>query len=366
MDENKRESDNLEQPEHPADEPSPPEDEVLPSPADETSPDEADDAPVPTASAADADTEEAADESPDADEESAPEIAAEDVASPDEPAAELEDSEEDAESAEPVEDTEDSDAASDESATQPEEDTEAEATEADDAGFDDFDIESALAAVATLEHHDDDTDEYAADDEVDSPSDDIEDYRVVHEPAAPFTQPPFVTLSRGRGTSVVPALLLIVIGVWLTVTLTTTPDTLNPLLVIGILPGVIGITLIVRWLSTSRWERGSLLLGTICLFGGIVGVFIAVQDQFTLAADYPLFGAALGTAFIVTAALPRKKSGALFAVGAGLIAGSIAALFILRGTIAVDLTAILPTLAPILAVVVVVVLLLPLLIRQRG
>lgn len=348
MDENKRETDNLEQPEQAADE--------TPSQDTDTSSDDVDE---PVSSVTEPDAAEVADKV-------TPETVTDATADDDD----VEASEEDTESAAEASDDSTVEVADADPADNEREEPVADdaSSEAEEAGFDDFDIESALAAVATLEGEDETQAEeaYADDDKVGSPSDDIEDYRIVEEPTAPFNQPPFVTLSRGRGASVVPALLLIAIGVWLTVTLTTAPDTLNPLLLAGIVPVVTGVVLIVRWLSTSRWERGTLLLGTICLFAGLAGVFIALEEQFTLPADYPLFGAALGAAFMLTGSLPRKKSGALFAIGAGIVGGSVVALLMLRGAITVDLTTALPTIAPVLAVVVVAVLLLPLLIRQRS
>lgn len=81
-------------------------------------------------------------------------------------------------------------------------------------------------------------------------------------------QPPLATLERGTTPSVVPALLMIAVGVFLTFYLASG----NPMPAPQHLAGggliLFGISSLTWWLGTSRWARGSLLVGLACIAGG--------------------------------------------------------------------------------------------------
>jgi hypothetical protein len=87
-------------------------------------------------------------------------------------------------------------------------------------------------------------------------------------------QPPLATLERGTTPSVVPALLMIAAGVFLTFYLASG----NPMPAPQHLAGggliLFGISSLTWWLGTSRWARGSLLVGLACIAGGAALFFV--------------------------------------------------------------------------------------------
>jgi hypothetical protein len=87
-------------------------------------------------------------------------------------------------------------------------------------------------------------------------------------------QPPLATLKRGTTPSVVPALLMIAAGVFLTFYLASG----NPMPAPQHLAGggliLFGISSLTWWLGTSRWARGSLLVGLACIAGGAALFFV--------------------------------------------------------------------------------------------
>ncbi len=82
-------------------------------------------------------------------------------------------------------------------------------------------------------------------------------------------QPPLATLERGTTPSVVPALLMIAVGVFLTFYLASGNPMPAPQHLIGGGLILFGISSVTWWLGTNRWARGSLLVGLACIAGGV-------------------------------------------------------------------------------------------------
>ncbi len=87
-------------------------------------------------------------------------------------------------------------------------------------------------------------------------------------------QPPLATLERGTTPSVVPALLMIAAGVFLTFYLASGNPMPAPQYLVGGGLILFGISSLTWWLGTSRWARGSLLVGLACIAGGAALFFV--------------------------------------------------------------------------------------------
>lgn len=187
------------------------------------------------------------------------------------------------------------------------------------------------------------------------------------EPARMAT-PPVSELRRGQPASVVPALLLIGLGSWLTFALSTASSgavALPPLLVIGVVGGAVVLTLLTQWLGGGRWARGSFFLA---LFGALTGgaLYYDIISGANLMLGAPLTLAAAGVALVLTGLLGRPADRRLFLPGLLLIFGGIVALALLQGAISPLLAAELAHWSPLVLAVLIVIWLLPVLLKRRG
>ena len=214
-----------------------------------------------------------------------------------------------------------------------------------------MDIDSALAAVASLS-------EPVAEREAD------EQARIdAREKAIPTyvpesALPPMTTLKRGHLGSVVPALLLIGIGAWLTL-MTTSGAAVDPLLLAGVALGAVALSLFAQWLGSGRWSRGTLFFGVLI---ALVMLFFAAgmqPNEIDLTQAYPLLLAAFGAALIAAGLLARPVKGRAFIPGALLIAAGGLGLAINLGMIPTQLLSFAVPVAPFVLIAVVVLLLLP-------
>jgi hypothetical protein len=224
-----------------------------------------------------------------------------------------------------------------------------------------LDIDAALAAVASL------SDVLTIETEQDVQT--AEFTAVDVAPPAPIQQPqqrffptpPPSTLTRGSMSSVVPALVLIGIGAWLTFALSTgTPP--EPLLVAAVGLGGIALTLLARWLSAGRWARGTLFMVSAMLLSAIVLGIIGITGLVQL---YPLLFTAVGVAFWVSAQFARPRDLRLMFPGSVLVIGGLAGLVISSNVFGADFTNIAATIWFIPVIVLVILWLLPLLRRGR-
>lgn len=192
---------------------------------------------------------------------------------------------------------------------------------------DDLDIEGALAAVASLqdlspeaEPEIDDSEDDLLDEEdesleiqeferVESDESDLaesdDDSEQAIESAISyensiFPRPPVSVLHRGQLASVVPAVLLIGIGAYLTFLVTTSSATLQPGVIVAILVGAMGAMLLAQWLSSARWAIGSFFIGILLLLTGGTLSYLILPNNLSLMNGYPLLLTAIGTAFVIT------------------------------------------------------------------
>ncbi len=241
----------------------------------------------------------------------------------------------------------------------------------DEAGLtvsDELDIEAALAAVSNLS-------DLVAEQEA------AEQTRIAQEAAAAqlqverqarldyperfFPVPPLTTIYRGQMASFIPAVLLILVGAWLTFTLTTTktlPDTGLLLLIAG---AGLALTLIVRWLASGRWARGSLFFAMVLLFCGITGGYLLQPGSPGLASGWPLLILALGLAVIITALLSRPVERRLIFPGVVLMIVGGAGLVVTLNVLSASLLATVASLWPVAVVIILILWLIPVIVRQR-
>lgn len=231
-----------------------------------------------------------------------------------------------------------------------------------------MDIEAALAAVSTLSDMlaEQEAAEQAriAQAEAEAQAAAERQARLEH-PELFFPVPPMTTLHRGQMASVVPALLLMAIGAWLTFTLTT-QAALDPGLVTLVVMGGIGVTLLVRWLSSGRWARGSLFFGLAMLLGGGVLFYLLQPASPGLAQGWPGLLIALGIAFMLTGVLAIPRERRLFLPGIALIVAGIASQVVISGLVGETILATAGMLWPVVLALVVLMWALPLIVRRRG
>lgn len=150
-----------------------------------------------------------------------------------------------------------------------------------------------------------------------------------------FPAPPMAPLQRGTASSVVPALLLMGIGGWLTFTLST-GGSVAPGVLAGVVLAGLALALLVRWSAQGRWARGLLFTALTLLFGGAL---LAALALFTGAAGYPLLLSAPGLALVGTALFGRPRERRLLLPGVLLILGSAVGLVVTGGVLPAALVA---------------------------
>lgn len=259
----------------------------------------------------------------------------------------------------------------------------------------DLDVEGALAAVASLQEltrepedvledddiveiqefervEDDEADEFLEDfteeeaveialSEEDEAAEISAEPSVTYETA--FPHPPLSVLHRGQLASVIPAVLLIGIGGYLTFVFTTSEIEIQPILVASIGLIVLGIVLLSQWLSSARWTIGSFFLGLSFLLIGATSTYLTLPTNLTWIDGYPLLVTAIGIAFVVTdIVVPSGRRVWLI----GLILAIIGLGGIVSTTMLADI--VLPSSDILLAVavgIVVILLILPLIFRRQ-
>ncbi len=180
--------------------------------------------------------------------------------------------------------------------------------------------------------------------------------------------PPLTTLKRGQLGSIVPALLLIGVGAWLTL-LTTTGASPDPLLLVLVVVGGIVLSLLAQWVGTGRWSRGVFLFALMVLLiaGAVAGInaFAVQSGGIDLVQGYPLLVTALGLAFLLDGILARPSNTRLIAPGVLLIVAGVVGLVVTLGLIPANILTFAAPLLPVVLVVAVVLVLLPLVFRRR-
>ena len=258
----------------------------------------------------------------------------------------------------------------------------------DFSSVDDFDVSAALAAVASLDQlTSDETDEdFGPDEEYDFaeqgeyvpvdeydytesmpvPAADADYISAGYSQGATIAYPEIFSLRRGQIASVVPALLLIGLGAWLTFITTTADETapqIDPMLVLIALVGVLSIGLLSHWWTTHRWARGSFFLSMTLLAVGAVAFYLVQPGDISLANGWPLLIGGVGVALILTGLLTQPRSGSMAAFGVMVALLSGAATSVTAALLPADVLSLAADAWPVAAVIAVLLLLVPVIRR---
>lgn len=228
------------------------------------------------------------------------------------------------------------------------------------------DIEAALAAVSSLSDMlaEQEAAEQAKIAQAAAAAQAAEERRLrVEHPELFFPVPPPTILRRGQMASVVPALLLIGIGAWLTFALTVSPPAPDALTIAAVLLGGVSVALLARWLSSGRWARGSLFAGLTLLFSVLVIVYLRQPLAAGFARGWPLLIVGLGASVILTALLAQPRDLRLLFPGLLVIIAGLIALVATLGLLPADVLALVASLWPVALVLALIVGLLPVLRR---
>ncbi|MDX1993254.1 MAG: hypothetical protein SF029_12750 [bacterium] len=178
-----------------------------------------------------------------------------------------------------------------------------------------------------------------------------------------FPRPPLITMARGQLASVIPALVLIALGAFLTFLLAS-GATLNTGLVGVLGTGVMAVLLLSHWLSSGRWARGAAFVGFGLLLS--LGMIGGLSQAPEIGADgWPLLIVAWGMALLLAAFLAQPTHARAAFVGLALIVGGVVTLALTLNLLNVDLTGTVETFWPVVAVIAGILLLLPLVARRR-
>lgn len=179
-----------------------------------------------------------------------------------------------------------------------------------------------------------------------------------------MNRPPLLNLKRGQLASVVPALVLMGVGAWLTFALAT-DATLTLGLLVAVGAAALGVVTLVYWLTTERWSQGALFTGLTALLCG--GVLFWLAQENTLGADgWPLLVSAVGAAALLTGVLSAARRYAFLLVGLALIVVGTVGLFITTTTLDETVTDAIEAVGWVVLLVVAVLVVAPAFIRQRG
>jgi hypothetical protein len=233
----------------------------------------------------------------------------------------------------------------------------------------DFDIDSALASVASLSDAlaEQEALEEAELQRLEAEAEAIEAEQIAREQAEQaqsayvFTHPPMLILQRGYLASVVPALLLIFGGAWLTFALTSATVTWTALATS--VAAASGLSLLGYWLTTGRWAQGALFGGLALLLNSGLLVYLA-QSDVPGADGWPLLLTGVGLALAASAVLAPPLSRHQFMTGAVLIVAGLAGLALTTEALGQEMTDVIRDASPAILVALLVVFLLPLVARR--
>lgn len=233
---------------------------------------------------------------------------------------------------------------------------------------DGMDIEAALAAVSTLSDMlaEQEAAEQARIAQIEAEAQAAAERQArMEHPERFFPVPPLATLQRGQMASVVPALLLIGVGAWLTFTLTTTQTPPDAGVTASIALGGLGLTLLARWLASGRWARGALFGGLALLLGAGILIVLLQPASPGLERGWPLLLCGVGVAAALSGLLAFPHDRRLLLPGLALLVAGIAGAGVLMGALGGEIVSLAASLWPVAAVIVALILLLPIVFRQR-
>lgn len=239
--------------------------------------------------------------------------------------------------------------------------------EADDMMGGTLDIDAALASVGTLEEE---LAEREAQEQAEREAIEAERRAEAEErerrASHYFPRPPLLSLKRGQMASVIPALILIAFGAWLTMTLTTNDGELNESLTLLLGIASIGVILVTQWMTSERWSRGTGFLGLILLFGSGLMAFLSTDTQLGYE-GYPLVIVILGLSMLLVQFLSQPIGINLTFIGLALIVAGMVGLVVSTGIIEGEEWENIAEVAWIPVLIVVLFMIgMPLLLNRRG
>ncbi len=178
-----------------------------------------------------------------------------------------------------------------------------------------------------------------------------------------LSMPKPLTLRRGHIGSVIPAFVLIGLGIWLTFA-NATGVTVDPLVVGLVLAGGLILSYAVVWLASGRWARGLLLVTLLVLLGGGGATLVASAGVDNALVAYPLLLSALGVAIVLAALLARPVERAMLGPGIVFLAAGIVGFLVLNGAVPAAILSAAAAYWFVPAAFVVLLLLLPLIFRR--
>ncbi|MFQ3566073.1 MAG: hypothetical protein SNJ59_03660 [Aggregatilineales bacterium] len=176
--------------------------------------------------------------------------------------------------------------------------------------------------------------------------------------------PPPIALKRGHPGSLVPGLILIGLGAWLTV-MTTTNTPIEPLLLAAMVVGALAVTLLAQWLGNGRWGRGLLFAALALILAGALFALSLQPGGIDLTRGWPLLIAVIGAATVLSAVLARPAERRLIAPGVLLLIAGLLGTIITNAVFDPELLAAAAPLWPVIILIMIVLWLLPLIFRQR-
>lgn len=246
-------------------------------------------------------------------------------------------------------------------------------------GTEDFDVEGALAAVASLH-------ELAAPDEIEAVDDDVPDIEEFERIGSDedelaqesetaldaiepntydsiFPRPPVSVLHRGQLASIIPAILLIGIGGYLAFLMMGTQEALNPATIAPIAIGGFAVILLAQWISSARWAMGSFFIAALILLIGGTAAYLVLPNNLSLAQGWPLLFTAAGTAFVISDLfVPSGRR--LWLVGLILAISGLAGTVATSNLLGEGVQQVIGTLWPVAIIIILVLLIAPVLRRQ--
>ena len=149
-----------------------------------------------------------------------------------------------------------------------------------------------------------------------------------------FEHPPLMTLQRGQSASVIPALVLMAIGAWLTISLTTGTLALDATLLIPLIGIILGVVFLSQWIQSRRWSQGSFFTGMMLLLNSGVLFFLLQPNDYSLVNGWTLFILATGLAVILTGMLTQPAIPRLSIIGFLLVLAGLVGFFATSGFLA--------------------------------
>lgn len=232
---------------------------------------------------------------------------------------------------------------------------------------DEVDVDAALAAVSQLTLMAED--EEIASDETendDLSSDDTpEDENTVVEIVDEFEIPRDITMARGQLASILPAVTLIILGGWLTFTLTTTNTIPSTGLILSVILIGIGVVFLSQWLNSSRWSRGNFFIGLSTLLIGGVQLYLSQVAPSAVTNGWTLWIIAIGLALFGTGYLTLPRLPRLSIMGILTIVTGGIGYVLTSGAISTEVIGFISNLWIVGAVILAIMLLSPFLRRRN-